>query len=127
MAELLGLVSAVAGATEVLTSVKLFRSFVQNVPEIKGVPRILSETEILYAMTVESASMLDGLASAPPRSAQVALLQCEGNAMHLKDLIERHMKIGADDSSPLKRMKRAARTTNAMDQMWDALDAFRVS
>lgn len=127
MAEVFGIVSAVAGAADVLTSAKLFKSLFQDVSEIKGVQRISSETEILHAMTVESASMLDSLASAPPRSAQVALRQCENNAMHLKSLIVRHMDIGPAGSSTLKRMKRAAGTTHAINQIEDALDAFRVS
>lgn len=118
----LSLFSTISSTADALKTVKAYRS--RN--DGQGVQRILSETEILYAMTLESGSMLDSLASAPPHSAEVALQQCEINAMHLKTLIE-NLRNGHDSASSLKHQVAAMYSKNVIAHIEDTLGAFRVS
>ena len=113
------------GASDVLKTVRIIRSALHNYRTFEGVQRILSETEILSAMTFESASMLDSLASSPPRSAEVALRQCEDNAMHLKYLIDDRLPSLEGGKNGLSKRNKNDKDIKA--DMEDALDAFRVS
>lgn len=116
-----GLFSTTADALKI---VKTYWSLIRKSQDGDGFQRILSETEILHAMTLESASMLESLANAPPHSTEVALQQCEINAMRLKALVEKYMKAIGVNTSPLKR---AMWTKNDIAKIEDTLGAFRVS
>lgn len=117
--------STITSTADVLKIVKAYRTLKDD--QDRGVQRILSETGILYTMTLEAASMLESLASAPPHSAEVALRQCEINARHLKALIENNMNYKHYRASFLKRLTRAAAFDNDIAKVEDTLGAFRVS
>lgn len=87
MVDPFSVVAVAAGAINVMGSV----SVLKIKGEVKGIQRILSETEILSAMSLESASMLNSLASHPPRSAEVALRQCENSIIHLDKIINKRL------------------------------------
>ncbi|MCJ1271878.1 hypothetical protein MMC22_011783 [Lobaria immixta] len=119
----LSIFSTISSTADALKTVKAYRSRKDG----QGIQRILSETEILYAMTLESASMLEGLASAPPHSAEVALQQCEINAMHLKTLIA-NLRNRHDSAHSLRRIQMsAAFDKDDIANIEDILGAFRVS
>lgn len=116
-----------AAAADAVGTAKAYRSLIKGVRDTGVGQRILSETEILYAMTLESASMLESLASGPPHSAEVALQQCEINAKHLKTLIEK-LKNKYGSASYFKRMTWAAAFGKYdIANIEDTLGAFRVS